>query len=480
MNLFAPSGSSALVSNCTFTNLTTVDINGNQNAALYSTSPHIAIENCRFLACNASGTAGGAVRVITKSLFNGSWPLNPDARLAYCVFENNTSDREGGVVYWNAIDGSPRAYLYLISSTFRGNIGFIGGAVSAEGLTYMGVVNCLFQQNKVQLGKGGAIYSYGTVQQLTNVLLLNSSFLNNSHMTDHSYVLDVDDLSYYVTCSGAYFESGHCLGVYDCTFAGNQGVGLAVFDFAGLCEADQGTIGYQNLAHNPIYQTLFNRSTVTPAGEPFLTDFLGSNSISVDIRQSTFTEHTIMPLYQSLQDSIGALSLGSSAAGGALYLKEVNKAVLVDLVVADNQGTRGSGLYLDSCSETVIWNSSFARNKASSVGGAIASVNAQNSGIMVGHCMIHDNQAVQGGGFFSDSKVTLILTNDTVLAGNSATDGGGIYCYHCKEVLAQLGAIFESNSADETGGACYCGGCSLVQLINAQLSDNRWVLAQVV
>ena len=473
VNLFGPNGSSAMVSNCTFTNLTTTSMRGNQNAALYSTSPHIAIASCKFLACNASGTAGGAVRLRTFSLRNGSWPLFPDAKLEDCVFDNNTSSDGGGAVYWDAGGGFSQVYLYLTSCTFRNNYGFIGGAVAADGLAYMGVVNCLFQKNHVRFGKGGAIYSYGTVQRLTNVLISNSKFLNNSHTQEFGHDLSASDLIYYDACAGAYFESGHCLGVYDCVFAGNQGVGLAVFNFAGLCEASQGTIGYQNRTNNPLYQRLFNRSTVTPAGAPFLNGFLGVDSISVDIRESTFTENTIIPASRSLQGPSGVTFLGPVAGGGAVYLKDVNKALLVNLMFADNVGSQGSGLYLDSCSEIVIWNSVFARNIADTGGGGIAFVNGQNSGILMGNCSVHDNVAVLGGGFYSDSRVALILTNGTVLAGNNAGDGGGIYCFHCKQVTAQLGARFELNSALETGGACDCEGCSFVQLVSAQLIDNR-------
>ena len=480
INLFSPSGSSAIVSNCRFINLTTISIKGDQNAALYSTSPHIAITNCSFLACNASGTAGGAVRLITKSLQNGSWPVYPDVRLENSVFANNTSNFGGGAIFFDAGGGFSHVYLYLNSCTFCGNTGFIGGAIAADGLAYMGVVDCLFQHNQARFGKGGAVYSFGTVQQLTNSLLLNSSFLNNSHITDSSYDNDVSSLFYYDGCGGAYFEAGHCLGVYDCTFAGNQGVGLAVLNFAGLCEADQGTIEYQRRANHASYQTLFNRSTVSSAGVPSLNAFLGADSISVDIRESRFVENTIIPSYRSLQDDGGVQYLGPTAGGDALYLQDINKAILVALVVADNQGFQGSGLYLDSCNEIVVWNSVFARNIANSTGGAIAFVNAQNSGIMVGNCTLRDNQAIQGGGFYSDSRVALILTNGTVLARNAAGDGGGIYCLHCKQVTAQLGAIFNDNAAVETGGACYCEGCSLVQLAGAQLKGNRWVLAHAM
>lgn len=131
---------------------------------------------------------------------------------------------------------------------------------------------------------------------------------------------------------------------------------------------------------------------------------------------------------------------------------------------------------MDSCSDIVTWNSTFARNVADS-GGAIAFVNGQNSAIMIGNCTISGNQALSGGGFYSDSRVALILTNDTTLTDNKAGDGGGIFCSSCKQVTIQSGAMLKFNSAAATGGACYFEGCSYVQLISAQLNDNRWVLA---
>ena len=225
VNLLSPNGSSASVFNCSFTNLTTINTNGNQSAALYSTSSPITITSCNFLACNASGTSGGAVLLVMSPLHDGSWPVNPDAKLEDSVFENNTSSEQGGAVY--AVGGNA-LYLYLNYCTFRRNFGIVGGAVAADEMYYMGVVNCLFRQNRVKVGKGGAIYSYGNVQQLTNVLLLNSSFLNNSNMQSGAFDREISNLSYFYGCAGAYFEFGQCLCVYECIFAGNQGVGLAI------------------------------------------------------------------------------------------------------------------------------------------------------------------------------------------------------------------------------------------------------------
>lgn len=78
--------------------------------------------------------------------------------------------------------------------------------------------------------------------------------------------------------------------------------------------------------------------------------------------------------------------------GGGLEIKTAQPIIIADCVFDDNHGRQGSGLHLDACPSTLVWNSSFDSNMAQYEGGAIALVNSDGQGLLVGNSNLTRNQ----------------------------------------------------------------------------------------
>lgn len=74
-----------------------------------------------------------------------------------------------------------------------------------------------------------------------------------------------------------------------------------------------------------------------------------------------------------------------------MEIKTAQPIVIADSVFEGNSGRQGSGLHLDACPSTLIWNSSFDSNTAQFEGGAVALVNSDGQGLLMGNCSLTNN-----------------------------------------------------------------------------------------
>lgn len=350
-----------------------------------------------------------------------------------------------------------------------------------HGLYYAGIDSCLFEQNLCWSGKGCALSFMGDINELGNVLLLDSDFSGNivpsaAPLYDHTAA----DLSGYEQCAGAYFELGHCMGVFGCVFADNQGAGLCVMKYSGICEAEYsaGHVASQTTESTSVYQQLFDGSSITDSvGAAQLTGFLGATSTSVDVRSSIFSynDATLTQWSQAAQrQGTGMWWVGSITGGGGMYIEGIQGAVFANVTVANNTANNGGGVYLNTCSGIVMWNCTLDSNSAKASGGAVFLSDNQGTGLMLGNSTLSNNDAAaHGGAVACASPSSLIITNGSVVKRNSAWDGAGISCQNCKEVTVQLGSRIEGNAAGFTGGAGTFLDCLLVQIGNSSVVANR-------
>lgn len=477
-------GSTASITNCTFSNLT-VTGQGHSGGALFMMSPRVAITDCVFSSCTAAAGNAGAVFLRSTASLDGIWPNYSETNITSCNFENNVAAASGGAITFYGSAGSSYDYFRLRSSTVRNSTAVGRGAVDLQGLYYVGIEACLFEQNYCESGKGCALSFIGSVSAYGNVLLHNSHFMGNT-VFSNARLFDetAADLSGYEQCAGAYFELGRCMGVFDCVFANNQGAGLSVIRYSGICEADYSSdnIFYQTRESSTVYKQLFNRSAVTDSyGSRFLTSFLGDSSISLDIRRSIFANNDAIDTQWSrgvkMQET-GQWWVGTITGGGGMYIEGVQGGVLADLTIANNTANTGGGVYLNSCAGIVFWNSTFGNNSALSFGGGIFFSDNQGTGLMLGSSTMSSNQVSgHGGAIACNSPSSLIITNGSVLEGNSAADGGAIYCSSCKEVTIQLDSRLEGNFAKLSGGAGAFDDCGLVQIGHSKVIENRYLPA---
>ena len=307
----------------------------------------------------------------------------------------------------------------------------------------------------------------GNTQRLTAITILNSVFTANNATNRLSTVpggiFDVGE------CAGAHISSCRCAGILNSTFEDNIGIGLCLRDISGTCEP-------QNESP-PELPPLFERDTI--AGEQnvgMINDFVGNDvsiSIAADVRYSTFRNNTAASLVRLGDEPVQPQD--PLAGGAGLDILDVPCSVLVGLDFENNMGRQGSGIHLDSCTATVIWNNTLVGNTATHEGGAIATVNSHGKGVLLGASKLTDSLALSGGALYGDSGATIIVTNGTQLVNNTvATNGGAVSCDGCQALTLQLGCSATANVAGEQGGACYCDGCTLFQLDKVQLVNNRY------
>ncbi|DBB01561.1 TPA: hypothetical protein ACH3X1_000209 [Trebouxia sp. C0004] len=467
-------GSPFTVTNCTFKDILAVSSSQHKlnGGAITALSPQVVISQSHFTNCSA--WEGGAVNLYSEQLLNGSWPTTLLATIDLCTFESNLANSSGGALCFYGSSGFVSDTMIVTRSTFDNNHAVYGGAIFTSGIGYADIQGCTFRNNIAYQGTGGAVYLDGLSQRYTNVLLANSAFIDNSvPATAADGGIDgssLDSLSLQSSCSGALVQYCACVGMWNCTFMNNFGSGLCLDNIAGLCVNPS----YRSVYPNPLYDILFNASTLSRQGSSFVTYFT-TTTVSVDVRASKFIGNEAHSFGNSHFRTFGngLKSFGDLRGGGGISVNLVQYALFDDCMFKDNNAIQGGGMYLDGCTAIFIWNSVFDNNTAIGSGGAISSVNNHDMGVIVGASTIKNSWAQNGAGFYGGAGSSLTTTYGTSMVSNTAVSyGGAIHCVNCQQVTAEYGASLASNMAGEAGGACYCDGCVLFQLSNATLQKN--------
>ena len=470
-------GSPFTITNCTFKDILAVSTSKKQfyGGAITASSPQITISQSHFTNCSA--WEGGAVKLYSEQLLNGSWPSTLLATIDLCTFDSNLANSSGGALCFYGSLGMMSDTMIVTRSTFDNNSAVYGGAMYTSGIGYADIQACTFRNNIAYQGVGGAVYLDGLSGRYTSALLADSAFIHNyvpaDGAADEFFEDGLDSLTLQTSCSGALLHYCSCVGIWNCTFWNNFGSGLCLDNIAGLCDDP----AYRSDYPDPLYGILFNRSVLSSQGSSFVTEFVLA-TVSVDVRASKFINNEAHSFDQSLfyRFQNGLKSIGDDRGGGGIFVNLVQYALFADCIFKDNNAIQGGGMYLDGCTAIFIWNSIFDNTTAMGSGGAIASVNGHDTGVIVGASTIQNSWARSGAGFYGGAGSSLTMTNGTSMVNNSAVSyGGAIHCVNCQEVTAEFGASLASNKAGEAGGACYCDGCVLFQLSNATLQKNRWL-----
>lgn len=421
------------------------------------------------------------MKLYSESLLNGTWPTMSLATIDLCTFDSNTAELSAGALCFDGSSGFVSDTMIVTRSIFHNNSAVYGGAIYTEAIGYANIQACVFRNNIAYQGTGGAVYLNGLSTRYTSVLLADSAFTHNSVPASaadgESFTSSLDSLALQTSCSGALLQHCSCVGIWNCTFLNNLGSGLCLDDTAGLCTESS----YQSNYPDPLYSILFNGSTLIGQGSLFVTKFVSASTLSVDVRASRFINNDAHSFDAPTLHTFGngLKSIGDVRGGGGISLDLVAYALFADCVFKDNNAIQGGGMYLDGCTAIFIWNSTFDNNTAVGSGGAVASVNSHDTGVIVGASIIQNSWSQSGAGFYGGAGASLTMTNGTSMVNNSAVSyGGAIHCVDCQEVTVESGASLAFNKAVEAGGACYCDGCVLFQLSNATLLNNRWVLCK--
>ena len=180
--------------------------------------------------------------------------------------------------------------------------------------------------------------------------------------------------------------------------------------------------------------------------------------------------------------SLGSVEVGGEASvsgnvasnGGGIYMKPGSSTLTITGgifssniaffpgtkadMTQDRSFNRGNGAGVFTCSgATNISSATFAGNRASRFGGAIANGDQGGAALSAEGCTITDNAALyrEGGGiaFYNVGTAVNTVSNCTISNNYSGKNGGGIFTR--KDVTISSGTTISGNSCDNNGGGVY-------------------------
>ena len=456
------------ITSCSFTNNTSSVNEGGGAISIfsYSYSRSVHISSCSFI----GQLNRGAIYMTFES---GSFSVN--LLLSFCSFTNNTS-HDGGAIFIYSDSGN----VLLTSSSFTNNTSQgRGGAISMVSRTSLLITSCSFTNNTSQW-KGGAILIYFLDSTIANVLIMSSSFANNTSLQKNYY-------------GGAiylrYFSRNtlHVL-LASCSFTNNvpyKSGGAAVYVWTDvqslklsivrskfkanaaqavyLIGVSNATVKQSDFTDNEYSIFYLEQSSVT-----FLSGNLFSNnngSVYAFNSEVTFEGSTIFsnnyhlaPIY-AVQSQIHfnspegiTITNNTASLGGGIYLIESTMTVSHPIEISQNTADYGGGIYaylstIEFTSEEINKQIMITNNNARQSGGGICAI-ASTIKTSRSYVNIDSNTAlVNGGGMYlkQNSRVTLLKrdmegeeqyfkkvvpTSFNVLlkiSNNSACYGGGIF-----------------------------------------------------
>ena len=325
------------------------------------------------------------------------------------------------------------------------------------------ISECDFQNNSATTGSGAAVRSYGTQSQGTSAYLERSVIDQSHYDADNAFGCDV------------IFESCKCAGADASQFLNSAGAGLCFVAVIGA--SDDSCDGlFSSLTNWPDVIHAFNpediefRTGLSDDRNSNLDDpvgFAAGIDTAVSVMNCTFINHTC-----TLQSSISPF-----VGGAGLSLQSVTLSLLTSLTFKGNTAKQGAGLHLKACENTILWDSSFTNNHATHEGGAVASVDTGEAGLLIGRTNITHCSALLGGAIYWGPATNTTVGQGSRLINNTAvTSGGAVYCNGCQSCMLINSVEVAWNSVTSetgSGGGGYFDQCLGVTLDGISLHDNR-------
>ncbi|MBD3167292.1 T9SS type A sorting domain-containing protein [bacterium] len=318
-----------------------------------------------------------------------------------------------------------------------------GGAVWAQN-SAVEAVDCRFMDNAAPLG--GALYTVGGVLTVQNCLFIGNSAAENGGAL---FTINMDSSSVRATMfesnsageGGAIYSSG--FGLHDlsgCTFSGNQARRASAVSFrrndltVDQClftandAGDAGTVEIWNNSRVRFQHSDFEANEADSTGGAFeiisgkadlfgcgLTDNQALHGGAINVLNGDLT-----------LDSCRVENNTADSSGAAVRLMANASATCTRTRFAENTARTGGAVNVGGRSDWEAFASHFTDNEANAAGGAL---------------MVLDDASV--------------LLDSCTFSNNTAPLGGAVYAYLAE--LEASGCRFESNQADQAGGALYAG-----------------------
>lgn len=374
------------------------------------------------------------------------------------LFEGNVATNHGGAVYigdYTAENSTTtiEADVVIEDAIFNENTSKRGGAIYAGSSTYT-VNDTEFNKNTAvdESYGGGAIYSTGSVGDLSGVTLTENSSTKGGAVALHSNSV-INATSLVATKNNAYLNSENKLGVGGVFFVNNSTLNINGTDLSVKFGAE-------------------DNGNTAQTGAAIYTE----NNAVVSITGAEFTGNSTVK-------SSGAVYIASSTVNGINNSKFQN----------NSSNTNAGAVYISGSTVSAFEDNTFIGNTSDNHGGALyvngSTVNAGGSNVF------EDNSAANHGGAI---YVAYIDHGDNVFTGgvlnmtggrfnNNTAMGGGAVSIRSHSSATFNGTEFTNNSVEgcdkkngedahdgngEGGGAIYVGFGTL-GLTNVTATDNQ-------
>ncbi len=285
------------------------------------------------------------------------------------------------------------------------------GTVILDGLTFKGGHTRPASENSDYSWRGGAIYSFNTLD------ITNCNFNNNFARSAGSIYLNssADGSSDGSTIDNCVFEQNSCV---------TQGAGVYA------SEVDNVTVSNTTFMSNTT-----NRGALYPI---YCENFLVDNC--------TFANN---------------ISTTPDNFGGAMFIWNSTGTVR-DCIFESNNSGNGAAIHLngsemeESVAENFTFdNCTFTGNFAAGFGGG--AIRASSASYTIKNCDFNNNYAANGGGIFSNGDYQQIITSNNTFTGNTADFGASQICYGLYSDYSVSHSTYTTNEAATSGGGMING-----------------------
>ena len=410
------------------------------------------------------------------------------------IFNNNTAGQEGGALYAQNFSS-----IIVYDSSFDNNkAGDDGGAIHAFENSTVTVYNSLFDNNKAD-DIGGAIYA----QDNSKVTVENSSFNSNSVqytagalMAHHESAITIKNCSFYdnkaADTGGVMIAVQSCtITVKNCSFSNNKASDAGVL-FAqrnstifvqsssfgnNIADYDGGVLVAYINSCIVVSNSSFNNNTARNSGGVVFV----AQSSSITVNQSFFSNNkagldggVAFAFDRSrivLNNKCKFIQNGANE-GGVIAL---NKASIKDFgsIFTNNTASNYGGVFAQTEGDVYVKASNFVNNTAMNSGGVLCTLfhdSEIEDNVTLEKSIFISNTAHSGGAIASFSQA-LLKTVENKFDSNNAQQGGTFYLQRGITLIIMY-SNFSNNSANGDGGVVYSSEQNSIMISNSTLKFN--------
>ena len=340
-------------------------------------------------------------------------------RATNCVFDNNTSDVNGG-----AISALGNVTLEIKKSIFTRNKATQGGAINVGTVANLLMTGCTFKDNRAEQ-LGGAICG-----SLYLVCEINGSYFYNNTAVLQGGAINVQENSDIIITNSKLEGNAVEMGSAGAIFIGlNVTLKTRETNFTGnTCPNNGGAMVASVQCECYIEMCVFHNNTARHAEGGAV--HVGSKS-SMRVENTNFTKNNSSnggAIYIDARSNLQTIMCSylenfATQLGGAIELRGYSIAVIENCRFQSNYAASGGAMDLNAPEHVFIRGTLLLKNVASSTGGAITIID--RTSVIINNITCVHNQVTIGGGCLGLDSVRLILNNSEI-SENAAHDAAGV------------------------------------------------------